>query len=159
MFIERCQTAINDELVSPRYRFGELRLTRLNFWVAVFLFKSRYHQVEWQYGAYFAQYYAPILFLFAVFSLLLSAMQVVLAVQPVLEVNDSSWLAFATVSRGFSVFTIFLAVFVALLLLSIFLVSVLGELLYAVKDILGRHPPNQANADQENQVGNGAPGH
>src|SRR6266480_5198937 len=71
-FINRFKVA--DELVSLRYHFGELRLRRLNFWCKVFLFESTYHPVEWEYGAYFAQYYAPMLFIFAVFSLLMSAM-------------------------------------------------------------------------------------
>ncbi|KAJ8130425.1 hypothetical protein O1611_g3207 [Lasiodiplodia mahajangana] len=81
--MEQCR-GVEDKLVSPRYQFGELRLTRLNFWITIFLFKPHYQLVEWQYGAYFAQYYAPIIFIFAVFSLLLSSMQVVLAAQPVL---------------------------------------------------------------------------
>ncbi|KAF7538747.1 hypothetical protein G7054_g2677 [Neopestalotiopsis clavispora] len=75
-FVKGCK--IDDDGVSPRYQFGELRLNRLNFWTRIFLRKATYYKVEWEYGAYFAQFYAPLLFIFAVVSLLLSSMQVVL---------------------------------------------------------------------------------
>ncbi|KAI0102511.1 hypothetical protein GGR51DRAFT_285522 [Nemania sp. FL0031] len=133
--MEQCQR-VEDQFVSQRYKFGELRLTRLNFWVTIFLFKSRYHLVEWQYGAYFAQYYGPLLFIFAAFTLLLSSMQVVLAAQPVLGDDSSSWLIFASVSRGFSIFTIFLTALVMAGLLLILVISASKELIYAIKDLL-----------------------
>lgn len=148
-FIDRC--TVDNALVSPRYHFGELRLTRLNFWCRIFLFKSVYQKVEWQYGAYFAQYYAPVLFVFAVFSLLTSAMQVVLAAQAILESDDSS-LTFARVSRGFSLFTIlFVACVIAALLIALInLVS--REAIFALQDLF-RPKGQQINPDQENQVG------
>ncbi|KAI0172927.1 hypothetical protein GGR52DRAFT_591445 [Hypoxylon sp. FL1284] len=136
-FVGQCQR-IDDELVSRRYRFGELRLMRLNFWITVFLFKPHYHQVEWQYGAYFAQYYAPILFIFAALSLLLSSMQVVLAVQTILGDSDS-WLIFASVSRGFSVFTIFFVALVAVTFLVVLIILIFREFIYAAQD---RFRPN-----------------
>ncbi|KAI0138875.1 hypothetical protein GGR57DRAFT_496242 [Xylariaceae sp. FL1272] len=56
---------IQDAHVSPRWRFGELRLSRLNFWSKVFL-----HDIE------YAKFYAPLLFIFGVFSVILGALQV-----------------------------------------------------------------------------------
>jgi hypothetical protein len=145
-FISQCEANIDDSIVSPRYRFGELRLTRLNFWCRIFLFKATYEKVERQYGAYFARYYAPILFVFAVFSLLMSAMQLVLAVRTVLEPDDA-WLVFARVARGFALFTIFFVACVIVGLLAILTALVLREAIYALKD----RAKKQANEDQKSQ--------
>jgi len=146
-FIVRCK--VSDELVSPRYQFGELRLTRLNFWVKIFLFKAHYHKVEWQYGAYFARFYAPILFVFAMFSLLLSAMQVILAVETIVT-SDNSWLTFAKVSRGFSVFTMFFIVCVIAFLLLTLTALFARELIYALNDLYRKRPPRGGKDDREN---------
>ena len=45
--------------MSARYRYGELRLTRLNFYVLLFLRKFHFEQV---YRDFFRQFYGPILF-------------------------------------------------------------------------------------------------
>ncbi|KAI0894030.1 hypothetical protein F4806DRAFT_503786 [Annulohypoxylon nitens] len=133
-FISRCQADIDDQSVSPRYGFGELRLTRLNFWSRIFLFKTTYHKVEWEYGAYFARFYGPILFI-AVFSVLMSAMQIVLEVGTVLEPGDA-WLVFARVARGFSLFTIFFTACAIAGLLFVLVSSFLSEAIYALKDLV-----------------------
>lgn len=140
-FIARCR--VSDKHVSPRYHFGELRLTRLNFWAKFILFKSHYHKVEWQYGAYFARFYGPILFIFAVFSLLLSAMQVVLAVQTIIT-SDNSWLTFAKASRGFSVFTVFFIACITASLLFMLTALFANELIFALHDLYRKkHPRRQ----------------
>lgn len=134
-FISRCRADIDDQSVSPRYGFGELRLTRLNFWSRIFLFKTTYHKVEWEYGAYFARFYGPILFIFAVFSVLMSAMQIVLDVDTVLEPDDV-WFVFARVARGFSLFTIFFTACAIAGLLFVLVSSFLSEAIYALKDLV-----------------------
>lgn len=125
-FIHLCKDNIDDDIVSRRYRFGELCLTRLNFWCKIFLFKVRYQKVEWQYGAYFARYYAPILFVFAMFSLVVSSMQLVLAVRTVLEPDDA-WLVFARVGRGFALFTIFSVACVIVGLVALLVLSMVRD--------------------------------
>ncbi|PWY71354.1 hypothetical protein BO83DRAFT_417931 [Aspergillus eucalypticola CBS 122712] len=135
-FINRCYN-VSDDFVSPRYHFGELRLTRLNFWSRVFLGKLNYQKVEWQYGAYFARYYAPILFVFGVFSVLLSAMQLVIAVQGVPDSSSGSpWWTFAAVSRNFSIFTLIFVAGVTACLVSMVLVLAGRELMYALNDLV-----------------------
>ncbi|KAI1584284.1 hypothetical protein PtrCC142_012231 [Pyrenophora tritici-repentis] len=52
---------IQDSAVSRRYCFGELRLTRLNFYAPFLLRKFRFEQVHGQYGDYFARLYGPVL--------------------------------------------------------------------------------------------------
>jgi hypothetical protein len=59
---------IEDAAVSGRYHFGELRLTRPNFYAPLLLRKLHFEQVHGQYGDYFARLYGPVLFVFAVVS-------------------------------------------------------------------------------------------
>jgi hypothetical protein len=76
---------VNDVDVSGRYQYGELRLTRLNFYAKFFLRKFYYQQVHGQYGDYFARLYGPILFTVAIASTILNAMQVELAAEQTLD--------------------------------------------------------------------------
>jgi hypothetical protein len=132
---------IPDINVSPRYAFGELRLTRLNFWSKVFLQRITFQKTHGQYGAYFARFYGPILFIFAIFSVALSAMQVTLAVQPLIQLNRS-WIVFAQVSRAFSICTLVCVALIALFLVSVLLALSLREILFAVKDLYRKRRSN-----------------
>ena len=122
---------ISDQNVSQRYQYGELRLTRLNFWTKIFLRRFTFHKVHGQYGAYFGRFYGPILFVFGVFSVALSAMQVALAAQTVPSQNRS-WSAFIVVSRGFSIYTLVCVAGVAFFLPSLFLALGLREIIFAL---------------------------
>jgi hypothetical protein len=128
---------VQDAEVSSRYSFGELRLTRLNFWAIFVLGRLTFHKTVWQYGAYFARFYGPILFIFGIFSVTLSAMQVALAVQPTIQL-DQSWIVFFHVSRGFSIFTLLSVALIVFSLVSALLVLSLREILFAVKDLYNK---------------------
>ena len=121
---------VGDEDVSPRYQYGELRLTRLNFWTKIFLRRITFHKVHGQYGAYFGRFYAPILFVFGVFSLALSAMQLALRTGPS---QQQTWSAFASFCRGFSIYTLVCVAGVALSLLFLFLALGVREIIFALK--------------------------
>ncbi|RKK87370.1 hypothetical protein BFJ68_g17056 [Fusarium oxysporum] len=71
---------IKDRDVSPRYAYGEIRLTRLNLYAPILLGKSHFQRVEYQYGTYFARFYGPVLFVIGVVSVALSGLQVVVSV-------------------------------------------------------------------------------
>ncbi|KDN69305.1 hypothetical protein CSUB01_10518 [Colletotrichum sublineola] len=71
---------IEDRDVSLRYNYGEIRLTRLNFYAPLLLRKSHFQRVEYQYGPYLARFYVPILFIMGVVSVVLSGLQVIIAV-------------------------------------------------------------------------------
>ena len=132
--ITTCQQHIVDEDVSPRYAFGELRLSRLNVWSKVFLHQFSFHEINGQYGARFAQYYGPILFIFAVLSVVLSAIQVALATLP--QPGHSGYTnSFVSVSRGFSIFSLVVAALLASFVIVVFLLLATRESLYAVKDL------------------------
>ncbi|KAL9077633.1 MAG: hypothetical protein Q9161_000005 [Pseudevernia consocians] len=123
---------VHDDDVSPRYRFGQLRLSRLNFWSKIFLHRFQYRKVHQQYGAYFARFYGPLLFIFATVSLSLSAMQLVLAVQRPNAFGES-WKTFARVSGGFAVFTLVCVALIVFFLLSMFISLALREIIFAIK--------------------------
>lgn len=67
--------------VSPRYRYGELRLARLNLVYRVFRLEMRgFHRVDRDYSTFFTGYFAWILVLFAYASVLMTAFQTAIAV-------------------------------------------------------------------------------
>lgn len=70
-----------DSQVSPRYHYGELRLTRLNFYCKLYLEWS-YFETTTQYTWYFAKFVAPYLFVFGAISVVLAAMQTALTADP-----------------------------------------------------------------------------
>ncbi|KAI0844595.1 hypothetical protein F5Y00DRAFT_273922 [Daldinia vernicosa] len=102
---------IPDTVVSPRWRFGQLRLSRLNWAVRLLqpqvpghrglLQRLFYRERFWQTRYFIQEFAAPLVFVFAAFSLILAAMQVVLAARP-----DETWPAFVAVSTWFSVIVI-----------------------------------------------------
>lgn len=140
---------VEDRDVSSRYKFGELRLTRLNFWSKVLLRQFSYQKVHGQYGAYFASFYGPILFVFGVFSVALSAMQVVSALQTPFQFGQS-WEAFARMAYGFSIFTLAFVVLIMLFLLCLFVFLSLRETVYALKDLY-RERKNKHSLERENE--------
>ncbi|KAI9710293.1 MAG: hypothetical protein M1820_002787 [Bogoriella megaspora] len=81
-FLRTFRTAIHDtDVSSPYASYGELRLTRLNFYIRFLLGKAQYAEAgHRQYATYFAQFYAPLLFVFGLASVALSTMQAELAV-------------------------------------------------------------------------------
>lgn len=67
--------------VSSRYRYGEIRLTRLNFYAPTILGKLHFQRVAYQYSDYFAHFYGPFLFDLGIVSVVLNGLQVVVSVK------------------------------------------------------------------------------
>lgn len=141
-----CFQAAPDEAVSPRYHFGDLRLSRLNFWAKFFLGRFTFHKMHQQYSGQFKKYYGPLLFVFGFFSVALSAMQVVLAALEGggdVDGDDGSrikaWAGpFGEMSRGFSVFTLVAMLASVVFLMFVFFAHLLRELLFALGDLWGK---------------------
>lgn len=119
---------LEDEDVAPRYHYGQLRLSRLNW--AVRLFRPSLAQTKWFYTIpywsteiYVERSIAPIVFGFASLSLVLSSMQVLLAVpDDGLSwscVDSSSLLAMKRAFWVFSVIMLLLSVLMWALLFAI----------------------------------------
>jgi hypothetical protein len=121
---------IQDSAVSRRYCFGELRLTRLNFYAPFLLRKFRFEQVHGQYGDYFARLYGPVLFVFAVVSTILNSMQVALAADQSLAVP---WVPVWHASRWFSVISIIGTAVIALCFAVLWLWMFLDEWVYTLR--------------------------
>ncbi|KAK6544342.1 hypothetical protein TWF694_001042 [Orbilia ellipsospora] len=91
---------IHDKQVSRRYRYGELCLSRLNFWSRATFTSRSYHRIYGQYGALLSYIITPLLFAFAVLSVVLAALQVELAAEQAGTVP--MWVSFGVSSRWFS---------------------------------------------------------
>ena len=125
---------VQDFEVSPRYRYGELRLKRLNFWAKIFLHHFFFHKVQahYAYGTYFSRFYAPVWFIFAFCTVVLSAMQVELATSPDGD-TSVAWSVFRDIERCFCVAVIGIALLIILFVLALFTLMGLRELVFALK--------------------------
>ncbi|KAI0537880.1 hypothetical protein GGR58DRAFT_513512 [Xylaria digitata] len=106
--------SIHDNDVSHRYHYGQFRLTRLGLAVRIVRIAAiirlvrterplpwNYQLQLWQTSHFLQHYGASLIFIFAILSLFLSSMQVVLA-----ALGSNTWEVFVRVSWGFSVATI-----------------------------------------------------
>lgn len=123
--------SIPDAAVSGRYAYGELRLSRLNFYAKLFLRKYYFQRLHPQYGAYLAQFYAPVLFLFGVLSVILGAMQVETATEALFP-SHVVWEGFWYVCRWFSMMALGLVLMVCIALTCLFLYRFLDEWSHAI---------------------------
>lgn len=90
--------------VSMRYHYGEIRLTRLNFWTIVLYGKS-YAKVHHTSSAFFSRFGAPYIFIFGALTVLLTALQTGLAVFPEDYMGSTTYHVIAT---GFVPFSLVL---------------------------------------------------
>ena len=121
---------IDNSEVAPRYHYGKVQLSRLHWLVRIYLRELNYYYIDGGYGESFTRYYGPLLFVFGVLSVLLSAMQVGMAVE---QLQSRDWTAFWSVCRWFSVLSLLVLAVVSLFLLLLFLVKSLDELMWAVR--------------------------
>ena len=125
--------AIHDNVVSPRYAFGELRLSRLNFYGKFILRRFHYQQLSVQYGSYFSQFYAPLLFFFGLFALALNAMQVELAVE---SISGTKVINLQDLGRVLALISLAWLALVTVALFLIFAYLFIDEWQYAIRDKL-----------------------
>ena len=141
LFSASLRENITNADVSPRYHFGELRLSRLNFWSKVFLRRKHYFKARGQTAAYLASFFAPLVYVWATINVILAAMQLELSVQQVYGPGEGShgdWAAFAAVGRWFSVAILFIAVLAIAFLSMLISGRYLEELRFALKDLARR---------------------
>lgn len=121
---------IENNEVAPRYHYGKLQLSRLHWLVRIYLRELNYYYIDGGYGESFTRYYGPLLFVFGVLSVLLSAMQVGMAVE---QLQSRDWTAFWSACRWFSVLSLVFLAVVSLFLLMLFIVKSLDELIWAAR--------------------------
>ncbi len=117
---------VRDDDVTLRYRYGQLRLTRLNLWAKVALRRWTFHKFTWQYADIFSRFYAPILFIIGILSVVLSAMQVGVQARP-------DWEAFTGVASWFSVLALLCVLAIVVFIIGFLLLMVTRELIFAMK--------------------------
>ncbi|KAL2143403.1 hypothetical protein VTI28DRAFT_10457 [Corynascus sepedonium] len=117
--------SVTDDVVSLRYRFGQLRLTRLNLWAKPALGQWKFHKLSWQYAETFARLYPPLLFAFALISIVLSAFQVGAQAAP-------QWETFAAVAAWFAVAALTVVGVVGMTMLSLLVCMVAREFFFAM---------------------------
>ncbi|TEY64681.1 hypothetical protein BOTCAL_0144g00170 [Botryotinia calthae] len=115
--------------VAGRYAYGEIRLTRLNLYSKILLQKFSFHRVQAQYSDYFASFYGPLLFVFAILSVVLSAMQVSTAID---LTATKQWESFGQFCQWFSITCLSLAVILVIWLSLLFLYKFIKEWVYAI---------------------------
>ncbi len=121
---------IDNDTVSGRYHYGELRLTRLNMYVKILLGRFDYERVHAQYGDYFARFYSPLLFVFGIISIVLSAMQVQLGVE---MLASRQWPSFWYACRWTAVVVLIWMAIISLVLASLLMGMIANEWLFALK--------------------------
>lgn len=116
--------------VAPRYHYGKVQLSRLHWLVRIFSRELYYYYIDGDYGESFQAYYGPLLFVFGILSVLLSAMQVGMAVE---QLQSHDLWALRSVCRWFSVISLVILAVVSLFLLVAFLVKTLDEIMWAAR--------------------------
>ncbi|KAJ4286663.1 hypothetical protein N0V90_012915 [Kalmusia sp. IMI 367209] len=130
-FISSVASNVHDFDVSERYNYGELRLSRLNFYSKIFLHRFYFHREHREYGPYFAQFFAPLLFAFAMLSVVLSALQVVTATEALLP-NKATLDNFWTFCRWISMLIVGVISSISAVMLLLFLYRFVGEWYWAI---------------------------
>ena len=126
--------SVQDDEVNQRYTYGELRLTRLNFYTKIFLRKWHFQRMHSQYGAYFSRFYGPLLFVFGVCSVVLNACQLVVTVDGASNGTTLPWRNFSQMSRLISAIMLLLTACIIVLLLSLFTFRFTLEWAHAIKN-------------------------
>lgn len=127
---------LDDDDDSSRCKFGQLRLTRLNWALRLFQPKSSkdwwyYHEVYWNTGAYIERFFAPLLFLFGSLAIVLTAMQVMVTLPEGSIVSRTQW---ATAAKASWRFSLAMILFIAALWFSFLggiVVLLMAQVIYA----------------------------
>jgi hypothetical protein len=85
-------STLPSKLSSPRWHYGEISLEGLNAHSLIFLHRWHLNRFESSYRAYFQRFFPAVLFIYALFSVMLSAMQVIIAGRQLLEETDNKGL-------------------------------------------------------------------
>jgi hypothetical protein len=123
---------LDDDRVKPRYHYGEMRLTRLNWFARFLLGRLTYHHIHAQWNDFLGRFLAPFLTVFILLSTALSAMQVELAVQSAPQ-GSRNWDAFSQMCRWVSIIILVLVLVVSTLLIFLVLIMFIHGQIFAQK--------------------------
>lgn len=124
-------THLHSDEICPRFReYGELRYSRLNILVKLMFMRWSYRHTTGQYNDYFVRFFGTFLFVFAILSVMLNAMQVALTVE---TLRAAPWMQFWEISRWFAVMTMIFIVWSCGMLLLLLMRKFLLEVVFTVK--------------------------
>lgn len=83
-----CFDKVPHQHISSRWRYGLIHLDALNFHSVLHLHRWHLNRFELRWATYFSRFFPVVLFIFAMFSVMLSAMQVILAAEDMKETAD-----------------------------------------------------------------------
>ena len=135
---------IQNSEVMPRYHYGKLQLTRLHWLARIYLRELNYYYIDGGYGESFARYYGPLIFIFALFSVLLSAMQLGIAVE---QLHSLHWMGFWAVCRWFSITSLLASAIVVFYFIMSFIVRTADEISWAIRAQYRARPRPKATTD------------
>ncbi|KAI9748768.1 MAG: hypothetical protein M4579_007126 [Chaenotheca gracillima] len=127
--------SIRDVDVSGRYQYGEIRLSRLNFYAPFFLGRYYFEQIHGQYSDIFGRLMGPVLFIFAIVSTVLNSMQVEMAVE---QVSAEPWQALQSICRWFSILSLLGTVAITLSFAMLWTWIFADEWIFALKSLKRR---------------------
>lgn len=141
-FIEPFRHLGNDR-VSPRYHYGQLRLTRLNWAVRVFRPKScpdwwYYHETYWNTSSYIQRFFGPLLFIFGSLAIILTAMQVIVTVPQGSFLAASQWMVVEKACWGFSIAMILAILILWFSMVGGLVVFLIAQLVFSAKTRISR---------------------
>ena len=125
--------SVSDHDVTPRYLYGELRLSRINLYIKFYERRLHYRQMQWENRDYLSSFVTPFAFVFALVSAALSAMQVVLAAQPPSGDQAHRWQSFTSVSQWSAVVFLLLIATCTLIFPGVMGGLLLRELLFTLR--------------------------
>ena len=135
---------ISDDTVSERYHYGWLRPTRLNLCTKLIIGKVHYEHVYEQYGAFFARFDGPLLFIFGILSIILNAMQVELGLEPL---TNTQWQSFWYASRWFVIVALACVAILALGLILLLVGMIFDEWVFALRGEIRKGWASQTAAE------------
>ena len=131
---------IDDSMVSGRYHYGTIRLSRLNLYAPLLFGRWLYEYMPFQYGEFFTRLYGPVLFIFAIVSTMLNCMQVTATADG--KPNSSPpWLW--SVFHWFSILMLLATILVTCILIGLWAGIVADEWRYSITTI--RRKRKEAN--------------
>ncbi|KAF8247243.1 hypothetical protein K440DRAFT_307355 [Wilcoxina mikolae CBS 423.85] len=136
--------SLGERDASPRYQYGDLRLSRINFWNRIFRLELYYQKIFTNYSTYFGRFMEPFLFLFGTTSVVLSAMQLVLAAAG--NGLTHPWDLFSDIAKWFSIGSILAVIAVLAGLCTIFLLLVFREARYALMKVIKKRWNKRKNS-------------
>ncbi|EOD45681.1 hypothetical protein UCRNP2_7594 [Neofusicoccum parvum UCRNP2] len=124
---------VQDSTVSLRWHYGDLRLSRLNFWAKFVLTDFTFEKAYGNYNAYFTRFYGPLLFMFGICNLIMGGINLAINTEKG-GWKSEDWKAIYSVGKVFAIIVLIFIAIVIANLLGLFIFMVVREFSYGAKE-------------------------